>query len=85
MSQMNEYQQRVLQIQIAMNILRETCTGILQKSYPGKFRKIHRKTPVCNFNKKETPAKVFQYTFCEFFQNSFFIEHLRRAVSSNYR
>ena len=48
------------------------------------FLKIHTKTPVreslfeetvaCNFIKKETLAQVF--SFCEIFNNNFFIEHL---------
>ena len=31
----------------------------------------------CNFIKKETVAQVFSCEFCEIFQNTFFIEHLR--------
>ena len=33
--------------------------------------------------KKETPAQVFSYEFCEVFKKTFFIEHLRTAISVN--
>ena len=34
-----------------------------------------------NFIKKETPTQVFSCEFCEFFNNTYFIKHLRTAGS----
>ena len=36
----------------------------------------------CNFIEKETPAQLFFCEFCEFFQNTFFTEHLWTTASS---
>ena len=30
---------------------------------------------------KETPAQVFSSEFCEFFKNTYFVEHLQTAAS----
>ena len=46
-----------------------------------KFHKIHRKTPVPKFIKKETLAQVFSCEFCEISKNIFFTEHLRATAS----
>ena len=35
----------------------------------------------CNFIKKETLVQVFSCEFCEIFQNTFFIEHIRTIAS----
>ena len=32
-----------------------------------------------NFTKKETSAQVFSCEFCEFFKNTYFVEHLQTA------
>ena len=32
------------------------------------------------FLKKETPAQVLSYEFCEIFKNAYFTEHLRKIV-----
>ena len=34
----------------------------------------------CNFIKKETLTQMFSYEFCEFFNNTFFIEHLQETA-----
>ena len=34
-----------------------------------------------NLIKKESPAQVFSYEFCEIVRNSFFIKHLRATAS----
>ena len=38
---------------------------------------IKSQVEACNFIKKETLTHVFCCTFCEFFKNTFFIEHFR--------
>ena len=35
----------------------------------------------CNFIKKETLAQEFSCEFCKIVQNTYFVEHLRPAVS----
>ena len=65
---------------------------------PKKFCKIYRKTLVLKslYNKvagpslglqlcrKETPAQVFYFKFCEIFKNTYFVEHLRGAAFWNF-
>ena len=38
---------------------------------------------ICNFIKNETPVHVFSCQFCKIFKNTYFVEHLRTAVSEN--
>ena len=34
-----------------------------------------------NLLKKETPAQVFPYEFCEIFKNTYFVEHLHTFIT----
>ena len=37
----------------------------------------------CNSIKKETPAQIFSYQFCEVFKSTYFAEYLQIAASQN--
>ena len=39
----------------------------------------------CNFNKNETPTKVFSCESYEFFKNSFFTEHMHATVYDKFK
>ena len=48
------------------------------------FFLIKLQAEACNFNKKETLAQVFSCKFCEISKNTFFTEHLRWLLLTNF-
>ena len=63
------------------------------KQFFQKFRKIHNNTVsfvefaghACNFIENETAAQVFSWEYIKIFENTYFIEQLRKKASKNQR
>ena len=64
---------------------KKVCLEISQNSQENTYVRISflikLQAQVCNFIKKETPAKMFSYEFCGISKNTFFTEHLWTTAS----
>ena len=69
----------IVTLNISQNSLENTCANAFNKI--AGFQQ--KDACVCKqLYKTRTPLYVFSSQFCEIFQNTFFMEHLRRAAAS---